>query len=75
MAAATQKTAPQKSKGKFATTFEANPDADELFVTSDAQPFLKEMWAKSHAKGLEDKAITTVKRDEQEAETEGGEAN
>ncbi|MCC3159516.1 hypothetical protein LJ737_19900 [Hymenobacter sp. 15J16-1T3B] len=57
---------------KYDNVFKANPKADKLHVTSDGQVFVEEQWAKSHAKGLEDKAIKVVTRNG-EAETEEAE--
>jgi hypothetical protein len=54
----------------YANYFQANPSAEKLFVTSDEQVFLAQDWAKAHAKQLEDKTITTVEREEDEADGE-----
>lgn len=40
--------------------FEANPNLEKAFITSDETPFYQENDAKNHAKTLKDKAIETV---------------
>lgn len=64
---------------KYAAYFEANPKADELYVSSDDQVFTHEGWCKSHVKFLEDKTITIVPRPEEAEEateeTEGTDQN
>ncbi|MCB2379801.1 hypothetical protein LGH70_19550 [Hymenobacter sp. BT635] len=59
----------------FSSTFEANPAAEELYVTSDNQAFLKEGPAKSHAKFLGDNTVSIVTRDDADDEPEEEEAN
>ncbi|MDF7813611.1 hypothetical protein [Hymenobacter sp. YC55] len=50
--------------------FEANPETDTLYVSSDGQVFTHEGWCKSHVKFLEDKNITTIERETEEVDAE-----
>lgn len=75
MPPAAKKTDPKTpAKANTAGVFEANPKADKVFVTSDEQVFLREDFAKSHAKFLDDKAITTVERDADATEADNAPA-
>lgn len=44
--------------------FEQYPNLEEYYETSDGQKFFKESAAKTHARTLEDKKVTTVKRED-----------
>ncbi|TGE23551.1 hypothetical protein [Hymenobacter metallicola] len=66
----TPKTPAETGKSDFRSTFEANPEAQEIYTTSDGQAFLKEGPAKSHAKFLGDNTVSKVTRDEADAEPE-----
>ncbi|GAA4349823.1 hypothetical protein GCM10023185_06870 [Hymenobacter saemangeumensis] len=59
----------------YSAHFEANPGVNTLLVTSDGQVFTEAnaQWAKSHAKGLEDRTITEVHNDDAEGEEEDAE--
>ncbi len=73
--AATGADAPETTTD-YSAHFEANPDVDTLLVTSDGEAFTEAntQWAKSHAKSLEDKIITTVTRDGADDESDGDES-
>ena len=66
---------PAATAPNYDAYFEANPEADTLYVASDGQIFTHEGWCKSHVKFLEDKAIITVERETEDVDTEQEEAS